>query len=61
MEVICPLANGNGVAYFLAGKFEIKTPMQLKVHASGSCLMVFSSISYSQKAGYITTDSAVFV
>ena len=41
MEVICPLANGNGVAYFLAGKFEIRTPMQLKVHASGSCLMVF--------------------
>ena len=40
--MICPLANGNGVAYFLAGKFEIRTPMQLKVHASGSCLMVFS-------------------
>ena len=45
MEVICPLANGNGVAYFLAGKFEIKTPMQLKVHASGSCLMVFLRFS----------------
>ena len=44
MEVICPLANGNGVAYFLAGKFEIRTPMQLKVHASGSCLMVFYQV-----------------
>ena len=44
MEVICPLANGNGVAYFLAGKFEIRIPMQLKMHASGSCLMVFLAI-----------------
>ena len=47
MEVICPLANGNGVAYFLAGKFEIRTPMQLKVHASGSCLMVFLLFCHS--------------
>ena len=60
MEVICPLANGNGVAYFLAGKFEIRTPMQLKVHASGSCLMVFCKEIMTLHPNYRFENFAIY-